>query len=108
MTKNRFTGKVLVITGGAGGLGAAIALEAGLQGGAIAILDTNKAAIELLVANLRSQGITADGRVVDVRDGNAVTNVISELADSLSGIDILISAAGGSLGTPRDLDDIWY
>lgn len=106
MTENRFTGKVLVITGGAGGLGAAIAQAAGRQGGSIAILDTNKAAVDLLVANLGSQGITADGRVVDVRDGNAVTQAIGELADSLSGIDILISAAGGSLGTPRDLEDI--
>lgn len=106
MTKKRFAEKVLVITGGAGGLGAAIALEAGLQGGAIAILDTNKAAVDLLVANLRSQGITADGRVVDVRDGDAVTQAVGELADSLSGIDVLISAAGGSLGTPRDLEEI--
>ena len=74
MTENRFAGKVLVITGGAGGLGAAIAQEAGLQGGSIAILDTNKAAVDLLVANLRSQGITADGLVVDVRDGASRRN----------------------------------
>lgn len=106
MAKNRFTGKVFVITGGAGGLGAAIAQEAGLQGGAIAILDTNSDAIDSLLINLRSRGIKAEGRAVDVRDGNAVTQAIGELSDALSGIDILITAAGGSLGTPRDMNDI--
>ncbi len=106
MVKNRFAGKVFVITGGAGGLGAAIAQEAGLQGGTVAILDTNSDAIEALVSQLRSRGITAEGRAVDVRDGSAVTQVIGELSDLLSGVDILITAAGGSLGTPRDMDDI--
>jgi NAD(P)-dependent dehydrogenase (short-subunit alcohol dehydrogenase family) len=106
MVQNRFAGKVFVITGGAGGLGAAIAQEAGLQGGAVAILDTNSDAIEALVSQLRSRGITAEGRAVDVRDGSAVTQVIGELSDLLSGVDILITAAGGSLGTPRDMDDI--
>lgn len=106
MVKNRFAGKVFVITGGAGGLGAAIAQEAGLQGGAIAILDTNSDAIEALVVQLRSRGITAEGRAVDVRDGSAVTKAIGELSNLLSGVDILITAAGGSLGTPRDMDDI--
>jgi 3-oxoacyl-[acyl-carrier protein] reductase len=106
MVKNRFAGKVFVISGGAGGLGAAIAQEAGLQGGTVAIIDTNSDAIEALVSQLRSRGITAEGRAVDVRDGSAVTQVIGELSDLLSGVDILITAAGGSLGTPRDMDDI--
>jgi 3-oxoacyl-[acyl-carrier protein] reductase len=106
MMSNRFAGKVLLITGGAGGLGAAVAHTAGQQGGSIAILDSNSDAITELVANLRSHGITADGRAVDVRDGTAVTKAIGELAESLSGIDILIAAAGGSLGTPRDMDEI--
>ena len=106
MVKNRFAGKVFVISGGAGGLGAAIAQEAGSQGGAIAILDTNSDAIEALVVQLRSHGITAEGRAVDVRDSSAVTQAIGELSDLLSGVDILITAAGGSLGTPRDMDDI--
>jgi 3-oxoacyl-[acyl-carrier protein] reductase len=106
MVKNRFAGKVFVISGGAGGLGAAIAQEAGSQGGAIAILDTNSDAIEALVVQLRSHGIKAEGRAVDVRDSSAVTQAIGELSDLLSGVDILITAAGGSLGTPRDMDDI--
>jgi NAD(P)-dependent dehydrogenase (short-subunit alcohol dehydrogenase family) len=56
--------------------------------------------------NLREKGAKALGKVVDVRDGAAVTLAIDELALALDGIHILIAAAGGSLGTPRDLEDI--
>ena len=106
MTTTRFAGKSVIITGGAGGLGAAIAASVVAQGGKVGILDTNQEAISSLVSTLKAQGGSADGRVVDVRDGTAVTTAIDELAQSLGGIHILIAAAGGSLGTPRDMDDI--
>ena len=106
MNAERFAGKTIIITGGAGGLGAAIAGTVIVQGGRVGILDTNHSAIDSLVAKLSSQGGKADGRAVDVRDGKAVTAAIDSLAESLGGIHILIAAAGGSLGTPRDMEDI--
>jgi 3-oxoacyl-[acyl-carrier protein] reductase len=106
MNPERFAGKTIIITGGAGGLGAAIAGTVIVQGGRVGILDTNQSAIDSLVAKLSSQGGKADGRAVDVRDGKAVTAAIDSLAESLGGIHILIAAAGGSLGTPRDMEDI--
>ena len=106
MNAERFAGKTIIITGGAGGLGAAIAGTVIVQGGRVGILDTNQSAIDSLVAKLSSQGGKADGRAVDVRDGKAVTAAIDSLAESLGGIHILIAAAGGSLGTPRDMEDI--
>lgn len=106
MTTTRFAGKTVIITGGAGGLGAAIAARVITQGGSVGILDTNQEAINALVSSLKAQGGSADGRVVDVRNGTAVTTAIDELAESLGGIHTLIAAAGGSLGTPRDMDQI--
>ena len=106
MNKTRFAGKTVIISGGAGGLGAAIATSVTQQGGRVGILDTNQESISALVSKLQAQGATAQGRVVDVRSGSAVTQAIDELAAELNGIHILIAAAGGSLGTPRDLDDI--
>ncbi len=106
MATNRFAGKTVIITGGAGGLGAAIATSVTEQGGTVGILDTNQEAITSLVTKLTASGAKADGRVVDVRDGSAVTSAVDALAESLGGIHILIAAAGGSLGTPRDLDQI--
>ncbi len=106
MATTRFAGKTVLITGGAGGLGAAMATTVAAQGGAVAILDTNQDAINTLVAKLTASGAKADGRVVDVRDGAAVTSAVDALAEALGGIHILIAAAGGSLGTPRDMDQI--
>ena len=106
MKTDRFAGKSVVISGGAGGLGVAIAEAIAEQGGRIGILDTNQKAIDLLILNLQEKGAQALGKVVDVRDGAAVTLAIDELALALDGIHVLIAAAGGSLGTPRDLEDI--
>lgn len=106
MTTSRFAGKTVIITGGAGGLGSAIATAVAQQGGRVGILDTNQEAISSLVSKLREMGVEADGRAVDVRKSQEVTQNIDALAESLGGIDILIAAAGGSLGTPRDMDQI--
>lgn len=106
MNIDRFRDKTIIVTGGAGGLGAAIAQEVIKQGGRVGILDNNQAAIDAVVTPLRSNGAQVDARAVDVRDGAAVTQAIDELADSLGGIHVLIAAAGGSVGTPRDMEDI--
>jgi 3-oxoacyl-[acyl-carrier protein] reductase len=106
MNENRFAGKTILITGGAGGLGAAIATQSVRQGARVGIIDSNQDAIDSLVAQLTQFGGQVEGRKVDVRDARAVTEAIDSLAETLSGIHILIAAAGGSLGTPRDMADI--
>ena len=106
MNTDRFKGKSILITGGAGGLGSQIARSVVAQGGKVGILDTNESAIATLVSELNSVGNVAAGEIVDVRDAKSVDTAINSLAKSLGSIDVLIAAAGGSLGTPRDLDDI--
>lgn len=100
----KLAGRVAVVTGGAGGLGGAIALGAAEAGAAVAILDVK--GVDEAVAHLHARGFKAAGRVVDVRDGQAVKAAIEALSAELGAIDTLIAAAGGSLGTPRDLDEI--
>jgi len=106
MNTDRFKGKSILITGGAGGLGSQIARSVVAQGGKVGILDTNESAIAALVSELNSAGKVAAGEIVDVRDAKSVDTAINSLAKSLGSVDVLIAAAGGSLGTPRDLDDI--
>ena len=106
MNTDRFKGKSILITGGAGGLGSQIARSVIAQGGKVGILDTNESAIQALVEELNSSGAVAAGQKVDVRDAKSVDTAVNELAKTLGSVDVLIAAAGGSLGTPRDLDDI--
>jgi 3-oxoacyl-[acyl-carrier protein] reductase len=51
-------------------------------------------------------GEQAEGFTVDVRDPEAVEALMQEVHDRLGGPHLLVTLAGGSLGTPRDLDEI--
>lgn len=103
---SRFDGRVAIITGGAGGLGLAIAQALGDEGASVAIWDTNADAIDQGVAQLATTGTKAAGFVADVRDRASVNAAVAGTEQALGSPTILIAAAGGSLGTPRDLEDI--
>lgn len=106
----RFTGKVAVVTGGAGGLGQAISAAFLAEGASVQILDANTEAVAAAVEQLRSaSGVAARrviGSVVDVREPDQIAAALQEAVDQLGRLDVLVAAAGGSLGTPRDLVDI--
>ena len=102
----RFSGKAALVTGGGGGLGLAIAEALGREGASVAILDANPAAVDAGLQVLGDAGLAVRGDVVDVRDAEAVRAAVDGAAAAFGHLDILIAAAGGSLGTPRDLEDI--
>lgn len=102
----RFEGKVALVTGGAGGIGAEIVRALIAEGASVAIFDTNSEAISTLEDSLSNDGRRTFGKVVDVRSQKSVDQSVAQVVEKFGGIDILIAAAGGSLGTPRDLDEI--
>ena len=104
-TRRRFEGSVALVTGGAGGLGREICRAFLEEGAAVAVADATEAAVADAVTELGALG-RVTGLVVDVRDAEAVTEGFDRVAAELGGLDILVAAAGGSLGTPRDLEDI--
>ncbi|MGA1146051.1 MAG: SDR family NAD(P)-dependent oxidoreductase [Candidatus Nanopelagicales bacterium] len=102
----RFVDRVAIITGGAGGLGLAIAGALGDEGASVALWDTNVEAIEHGVAKLTAAGLRATGFTADVRSRASVDEAVAGTVQALGAPTVLIAAAGGSLGTPRDLEDI--
>jgi 3-oxoacyl-[acyl-carrier protein] reductase len=105
----RFTGRVAVVTGGAGGLGMAIARAYSSEGGRVAIFDANADAVSSGIASLQEAGVSPQnllGLHVDVRDSSTVHQAMSQVAENFGRIDSLIAAAGGSVGTPTKLEDI--
>jgi len=101
---HRFAGKVAVVTGGGGGLGRAISARLVAEGAKVAILDAHLPAAQREAQALPDGTALAFG--VDVRDKDAVTAAVNETAREFGRVDILIAAAGGSLGTPRDMSEI--
>ena len=93
MTQEQLKSKTALITGGASGIGAAIAKLFVQHGAAVAILDVNGEQAEATAASL-----SADGRAIavaaDVTDADSMKSAIDEAAERLGGLDIVVSAAG--------------
>jgi NAD(P)-dependent dehydrogenase (short-subunit alcohol dehydrogenase family) len=102
----RFSGRTVVVTGGAGGIGREVCAAFVAQGAAVAVADVSREAVDAVVASLQADGGQVRGHVVDVRDAVAVATLMRSVHDELGGPHLLVTLAGGSLGTPRDLPDI--
>lgn len=106
MQRDRFTGRAALVTGGAGGLGRRVAEALAREGAPVAVADISEAAAESVAADLRGEGLRAIAVAGDVADPAAAQAMVARAAQELGGLQVLVNAAGGSLGTPRDLPDI--
>jgi NAD(P)-dependent dehydrogenase (short-subunit alcohol dehydrogenase family) len=102
----RFESCTAVVTGGSGGIGSAVCQGLAAEGATVVVLDVAQGPVDALVNQLRAAGHTADGHVVDVRDAAAVTSLMSTVHEKHGGPHLVVTLAGGSLGTPKDLADI--
>lgn len=89
-----FSGKVAVVTGSGMGIGRAIALRLAECGAKIAIGDINMAAARETLEAVRQLG--SDGIIVevDVSQPGQVSSFMSEVKESLGGINVLVNNAG--------------
>ncbi len=84
----------VLVTGGASGIGRATAELLGARGDAVGLLDRDGDQLAAELASLRAAGVEAAGALADVRDSVAVTQAVSAVAESLGGLDGLVTAAG--------------
>ena len=94
-------GRVAVVTGGAGGIGSAVCEGFAAAGAIVVIVDV--AGVEEAAEAL---GSNAYGVTVDVADADEVGAMMAEVNERFGGPHILVTLAGGSLGTPPTLDEI--
>jgi len=99
------TGKRALVTGGARGLGRAIAAALVKEGVQVAITGRNETALKQAVAELSVSGTAVTYAVFDVADHAAVEREIQQLNHSFGNFDILINNAGISSFAPvADMD----
>lgn len=93
---NRLQNRVVVVTGGAQGIGEAIALRAAQEGAQVIVWDLRAEAIEAAIARIGGAvpGVCVGGRAVDVADGNAVRDAAAAVIDAHGRIDGLVNNAG--------------
>ncbi len=91
MNQLDFRNRTAVITGGAAGIGLAIAQRLAASGARLALWDRDAAALEAAKAALPSGAIA---HALDVADGDAVERAASAAASALGRIDVLVCSAG--------------
>ncbi|WP_202754551.1 benzoate diol dehydrogenase BenD [Burkholderia cenocepacia] len=94
MTMQRFSGKVVVVTGAAQGIGRGVSLRAAAEGGKVLLVD--RANFVADVAAEATGGETA-GFVADLETYEGAHAAIAYAVQRFGGIDILINGVGGAI-----------
>ena len=92
--------KVVLVTGGASGIGLAVSRAAAAQGMAVAVMDVNGEAVEQTCEELTTQGAACHGLTVDVTDSAAVRNAVEQAEKKLGLLHGLVACAGITQDSP--------
>ncbi|SFS38365.1 SDR family NAD(P)-dependent oxidoreductase [Streptomyces sp. ok210] len=110
----RLTGRKALVTGGARGIGAAVARRLAADGADVAInYRSSGDAADALAAEITAVGRRAVALKADVSEPDQIRRLVDESAEALGGLDILVSNAGieyfGKLDdvTPADFDRVF-
>ena len=98
-----FEGRTAVVTGGASGIGLAIARSFAQRGCRVMLLDVEAKALEAALADLRAEGSNADvrGALCDVTARTAMQEAAQAVMDAFGRVDFLFANAGvGGVGGP--------
>lgn len=90
----RLSGRKALVTGGARGIGGAIAMAFAREGADVAVLDRRRDAAEEMAAALASSNVKAVAVTADVSDEAQVNAAVASATAALGQIDILVNNAG--------------
>lgn len=90
----KLAGRVAVVTGGASGIGRAIAHRFASEGARVAIADLETASAERVAKEIEANGGTSLGIATDVADSAAVDKLFARVVEAWGRVDILSNNAG--------------
>jgi NAD(P)-dependent dehydrogenase (short-subunit alcohol dehydrogenase family) len=92
----RLTNKTVIITGGAGGIGAATGLLFCEEGARVALVDSDQSAMEAALSDIRAKvpGAQVAGIVTDVGQEKSATDAVAQARKALGPVDVLVNLAG--------------
>jgi NAD(P)-dependent dehydrogenase (short-subunit alcohol dehydrogenase family) len=112
----QFEGKVILITGAAGGLGVAMSQLLAQRGGAIAVVDIDGDRAEAAAQAVRDAGGKAVGIRADITSEADVKAAVARTVEALGGLDVLVNNAnsadpavsrGDSIGLTNLTGEVW-
>jgi NAD(P)-dependent dehydrogenase (short-subunit alcohol dehydrogenase family) len=84
------------VFGGTSGINLGIARCFAAAGATVAVASRSREKVDAAVAELKSQGSTASGYPLDVRDAEAVQSALAAHVAATGALDILVSGAAGN------------
>ncbi|MCO5160785.1 MAG: glucose 1-dehydrogenase [Mesorhizobium sp.] len=91
---NDFKGKVAIVTGGASGIGEAIARDLAKGGAKVIVADLNKEHADKVAAEIKASGGTAVGFAADMADAQAVERMVAFAVDTYGALHLAVNNAG--------------
>lgn len=88
------SGEIVLVTGGATGLGLAVARAFGQAGASVALNDLSRERAERAAAALSADGMAARGYAADVRDAGQVAAMVDAVRADLGTPTVLVANAG--------------
>lgn len=96
-------GRPVLVTGGAGGIGASVALHFAAQGAKVAVVDLDRDALARMCAEIRDKtASTVEAEIVDLRDIGALNAAIAALSARTGAFRVLVNNAGDDARLPWD------
>jgi meso-butanediol dehydrogenase / (S,S)-butanediol dehydrogenase / diacetyl reductase len=94
---NRFAGKVALVTGGARGIGLAIARRLADEGASVGVLALHGKSAERAAAEIGERALPLAG---DVRDEDAVARAVDDTVAAFGRLDVMVNNAGTIVVAP--------
>ena len=92
--------KVVVVTGGASGIGRGISTIMAEYGATVLVLDINQSAAQEFEKDLVSKSNLSTSYHVDITNLESLTSVVDDITKEFNKIDVLINSAGRFIGAP--------
>ena len=95
--ENAHKDQVVIVTGGAGGIGSRIAKTFAAQGASVIIASRDAEKLNQVAAEINSQDLACSARACDVTDPDQVEKLMADTEEKFGGIDVMVNNAGGAM-----------